>query len=108
MKELCLILVMFFASPAQEPPPARPPRSPLPEANDQGPVLPNGRSQRNAIAKADYKKNLEDAAALVRAAEDLKADLEKEEAFVVSLKAVKKTEEIEKLAKNIRGRLKRY
>ena len=85
-----------------------PPRSPVPEPNDRGPVLPNGRSQRNAIAKADYKKNLEDAAALVRAAEDLKADLEKEEAFVVSLKAVKKTEEIEKLAKNIRGRLKRY
>jgi hypothetical protein len=107
MKVLCLSLLMFCAGVAQDPPMA-PPRGPVREPNDQGPVLPNGRSQRNAIAKADYKKNLEDAAAMVRAAEDLKADLEKEDAFVVSVKTVKKTEEIEKLARNIRGRLKRY
>ena len=36
------------------------------------------------------------------------ADLEKNDRYIVSLKTLKKTEDIEKLAKNIRGRLKRY
>jgi len=107
MKAICLTLVVIFAGLAQDPPPARQ-RTPAPEENDREPQLPNGRSQRNAIAKADYKKNLQDAAELVRMAEDLKADLEKEEALVVSVKTMKKTEDIEKLARNIRGRLKRY
>ena len=107
MRAICLTFVVFWASLAQDSPPARQ-RPPAPEQNEQEPQLPNGRSQRNAIAKADYQKNLQDAAELVRMAEDLKADLEKEEAFVVSVKTMKKTEEIEKLARNIRGRLKRY
>jgi len=97
---------MFCGCLAQETAPRHPPAS-LPDPSEPGPQLPNGRSQRNAIAKADYKKNLQDAAELVRMAEDLKADLEKEEAFVVSVKTIKKSEEIEKLARNIRTRLKR-
>ena len=101
MKPLCLIFAVFCICLAQEAPR-------LPDRNDQGPKLPNGRSQRNAIAKDDYKKNLEDARAMVKLAEDLKADLEKEEAFVVSVRDMKMTEEIEKLARNIRSRMKRY
>ena len=58
--------------------------------------------------KADHKKNLEDAAELVKMSEELKADLEKNDRYIVSLKTLKRTEDIEKLAKNIRGRLKRY
>jgi hypothetical protein len=70
--------------------------------------LPNGKSQREEMLKADHKKNLEDAAELFRLSEELKADLEKNDRYIVSLKTLKKTEDIEKLAKNIRGRLKRY
>ena len=40
------------------------------------------------------------------AAEELKTELEKNDRYVVSLAAIRKTEEIEKLAKRIRGRLK--
>lgn len=72
------------------------------------PRLPNGKSQRDAIVKADYKKNLEDAAELAKLAEEVKADFEKDDAHIVSIKTLKKTEDIEKLAKNIRSRLKRY
>lgn len=106
MKSIWLIFMVFCVCLAQETGPGLP-RHSL-DTGDQGPQLPNGRSQRNAIAKADYKKNLEDAAELVRMAEDLKADLENEKAFVVSVKTMKKTEDIEKLARKIRGRLKGY
>jgi hypothetical protein len=70
--------------------------------------LPNGKSQKDEILKADYKKNLEDATELAKLAEELKADIEKDESFVVSVKTLKKTDDIEKLAKRIRGRLKRF
>lgn len=70
--------------------------------------LPNGKSQRDAIVKADYQKNLEESAALAKLAEELKSDLEKSDKNIVSVKAIKQAEEIEKLARSIRGRLKRY
>jgi hypothetical protein len=70
--------------------------------------LPNGKSQRDEILKEDYKRNLDDAAELVKLAEDLKTDLERDDRYIVSVKTLKKTDDIEKLVKNIRGRLKRY
>src|SRR5271157_415137 len=105
MKPLSLIVFLLSASFAQIPPQVTPPPPPALENNTR---LPNGKLQRDEIAKADYKKNLDDAAELVRLADELRADLEKETAFVVSLKTIKKTEDIEKLERNIRGRLKRY
>lgn len=105
MKPLCLMLLLFCAGLAQIPPQAPPPAK-FP-AEDADPKLPNGKSQRDAIVKDDHKRNLEDAAELLKLATDLKADLEKDDAFVVSVKTIKKTEDIEKLARNIRGRLKR-
>jgi hypothetical protein len=63
-------------------------------------------SQRDAIVKDAYKKSLADAAELLRLAEELKAELEKEDAFTVSVKTIKKTEQIEKLSKGIRVRMK--
>ncbi len=69
--------------------------------------LPNGKSQRDAILKADYEKSLEDSRDLVKLAEDLKTELEKNDYMVVSVSEIRKTEEIEKLAHRIRGRLKR-
>ncbi len=65
-------------------------------------------SQRDAIAKDAYKKNLADAAELLKLAEELKAELEKEDAFTVSVKTIKKIEQIEKLSKSIRGRMKPF
>jgi hypothetical protein len=66
------------------------------------------KTQREALIKADHKKNVDDATALLKLAEDLKSEFEKEDAYVISVKDIKETEDIEKLAKNIRGRLKRY
>ena len=69
-------------------------------------VLPNGKSQRDEILKADHQQNLKDAAELAELADQLKIDLEKNDRFVVSMATIKKTDDIEKLAKRIRGRLR--
>ncbi|HET8550387.1 MAG TPA: hypothetical protein VFL57_20395 [Bryobacteraceae bacterium] len=72
------------------------------------PRLPDGRSQKEEILKQEYQKALDEAGELLKLAEGLKADLERDERHVLSLNTLKKTEDIEKLAKRIRGRLKRY
>ncbi len=107
MKPLLLILLLLGAMFAQVPSP-KAPFSTAPGGDPSDAKLPNGKLQRDEIAKADYKKNEEDAAALLKLAEELKTDLDKDTAFVVSVKDMKRTEDIEKLARNIRGRLKRY
>ncbi len=68
--------------------------------------LPDGKSQKDAIAKEDYNQSLRDADALVAAAETLRDEIKKAGSHVVSVSSVRKTEEIEKLARKIRGRLK--
>jgi hypothetical protein len=65
-------------------------------------------ARQEALLKDEYKKSLEDSAELSKLAEELKIELEKNDHNVLSLAAVKKTEEIEKLAKRIRGRLRRF
>jgi hypothetical protein len=85
-------------------PPAR--REPPDDPTENHPTrLPNGKSQQEEILKADHEKSLKDASALIDLAEQLKADLEKNDRYVLSISTLKKTEEIEKLAKRIRSRL---
>ena len=69
--------------------------------------LPDGKSQREEILKADHAKDLADARALVELAGDLQRELEKNDRHVLSVASIRKTEEIEKLAKRIRSRLRR-
>ncbi len=68
--------------------------------------LPNGKSQRDAILEADSERNLKDVAELVDLAQQLQLEIEKNGAFVFSLAALKKTDDIEKLVKKIRGRMR--
>jgi hypothetical protein len=68
--------------------------------------LPNGKSQRDAILKAEHEQNLKDAAQLVDLAQQLQQDLEKNDTFVFSISTLKKTDDIEKLVKKIRSRLR--
>ena len=70
--------------------------------------LPDGRSQLEEILKADHQQSLRDAGDLLKLSEALKIDLEKNDRHVLSVGTLKKLDEIEKLAKKIRGRLKRY
>ncbi len=70
--------------------------------------LPNGKLQSDEILKEDHEKSIKDAAQLIDLAESLKQDLEKDDAHILSIADLKKTEEIEKIAKRIRTRLKRF
>ena len=79
---------------------------PIPENPEEDKKLPNGKSQKNAIAKEDHEQALKDANNLIAVAQQLRDELQKAGDFVVPLSSVKKTEEIEKLARRIRGRLK--
>jgi hypothetical protein len=79
---------------------------PVPPNPDEDTKLPNGKSQKDAIAKADHAQALKDVDQLITVAEQLRDELQKSGEHVVSISSVKKTEEIERLAKKIRGRLK--
>src|SRR5436853_87354 len=70
--------------------------------------LPNGKSQRAEILKAEREQNIKESAQLVDLAKELQLDIEKNESYVLSLGTLKKTDEIEKLVKRIRGRLRHY
>src|SRR5690349_14347419 len=85
---------------AQEPQPSR---DTTPDVR-----LPSGRLQRDEILKADHARNLDDAQELVKLSEELKAELEKNTQYVFSLSTAKKVDEIEQIARRIRGRMKRY
>jgi hypothetical protein len=101
---IVLLLVVSLAVTAQQGPPERP----LPPETPEEIRLPNGKLQREEILKADYQRTLEDARALSKLADDLKADLEKSDYNVLSVGMLKKTDDIDRLAKRIRDRLRRF
>ena len=72
------------------------------------PRLPSGKLQMDEILKADHEKSLREVGQILKIAEELKIEMEKKESFVLSLSAIKKTEEIEKLARRIRSRMRRF
>ena len=69
-------------------------------------ILPSGKPQKDEILKAQHQQNLKDAAELAELAEQLKIDLEKSDRYVLSMATLKKTDDIEKLAKPISARLR--
>ena len=82
-------------------------QSPRPPDPDPAGQLSNGKWQSDEVLKQEHKKNLDDAAAMAKLAQEVSDDLEKDDRYVLSLKTLKKLEDIEKLSKAIRGRLKK-
>lgn len=104
MRRILLPLVLALALTAQVQ--QGPPPHPRPQESPEETRLPNGKLQRDEILKADYQKSLDDARELSKLADELKLDLEKNDRYVLSIATLKKTEEIEKIARRIRDRLK--
>ena len=100
---LALTIALGLAGQTQQSPASPPAPGTAPDVQ-----LPNGKSQKEEMLKLDHKKNLEDAATMAKLAQEVSEDLEKNDRYVMSLKTLKKLDEIEKLAKAVRGRLKRY
>jgi len=68
--------------------------------------LPNGKLQRDEILKAEYDQNLKDARELIDAARSFELDLEKSDRYVLSLALLKKLDDIDKLTKRMRNRMR--
>ena len=103
----CVSLVIGIAATAAFLAIAAAQRTPPPDAE----VSEHGRlkrSQIEQILKSDREKSIEDAGQMMKLAEELKDELEKNDKSVLSVTALRKAEEIEKLAKRVKGRLRRY
>jgi hypothetical protein len=98
----CAVALCAFALLAQPPEPRRP-SDPEPERR-----LPNGKLQSEEVLKADYDENLKELEKMRKLVEMVEADLRKNDRHVLSLKALKDLDEIEKLSRRIRGRMRRY
>ncbi len=68
--------------------------------------LPNGKLQRDAILKADYEQNLKDARTLIDLSKSFELDLEKSDQYVLSLGLLKKLDDVDKVTKRIRNRMR--
>lgn len=98
-----LILAVFgLGAWAQLPPPDRPANGP------ESMRLPDGRSRAEMILKADHAASLKDLESMRKLMDEVRMEMEKNDRHVLSVGALKKLEEIEKLSKKIRGRLTRY
>lgn len=96
---LLVLALSAAAACAQEFPPDR---SRLPAR------LPDGRLQSEAILKAGHQQNMKDLDEMLNLLEAVRKELEQNEHHVLSLKALKQLEEIEKLSRRVRSRIKRF
>ncbi|MFN0101784.1 MAG: hypothetical protein ACKV2U_06790 [Bryobacteraceae bacterium] len=86
----------------------------LPPPDRQNPDAPNilrtpdGRNRTEMILKADHEASLKDLDAMRKLIDEVKIDMEKNDRHVLSVATLKKLDEIEKLNKKIRGRMKRF
>lgn len=69
---------------------------------------PDGRNRTELILKADHEASLKDIDAMKKLVEEVKIDMEKNDRHVLSVATLKKLEDIEKLSKKVRGRMKRF
>ena len=93
MKALGLLLFLFLLLPAG--------------AQRDEKRLPNGKSRDLAIMKADHAKSKENVAEMLELVEALQRDLDESQEYIVDLKSLRRVERIEKLARNIKNRMKR-
>ena len=69
---------------------------------------PDGRNRTEMILKADHEASIKDVDTMRKLIEDVKIDMEKNDRHILSVATLKKLDEIEKLTKKIRGRMKRF
>jgi hypothetical protein len=90
--------------PQSSPPKLEDRRAPFPDVQDQD-QNPNGKSQKEASAQSEHEKALKDAEELASLSNELRDDIKKIGNFTVPVSALKKTHEIEKLARRLRSHL---
>ena len=83
---------------------------PGPQNPDAPSILrtPDGRNRTEMILKADHEASIKDLESVRKLVEEVKIDMEKNDRHVLSVGTIKKLENIEKLSKRMRGRMKRF
>lgn len=76
--------------------------------DEEGPRLPSGKLQRDAIIEHDHKKNLEDLREIQKLTEELLEEMEANTGYVFSVGSLKKMEQLEKLSKQVKNRFKKH
>ena len=69
--------------------------------------LPNGKRQIDEILKADHQQNVKDARELSALAASFEAEVEKTDRFVLSLPLLKRLDDMEKLVRRMRSRIRK-
>lgn len=69
--------------------------------------MPNGKLQTDAILKAEYDRNVKDARELTALSKSIELDFDKNDQNVLSLGLLKKLDDVEKITKRIRGRIRK-
>ena len=69
--------------------------------------VPDIKIPAEAILKADYEQNVKDARELTTLAKSIELDFDKNDQNVLSLSLLKKLDDVEKITKRIRGRIKK-
>lgn len=75
--------------------------------DDEGPRLPSGKLQRDAIIEHEHKKNLDDLREIQKLTEELLEEMEANTGYVFSVTSLKKMEQLEKLSKQLKNRFKK-
>ena len=84
------------------------PQAPVPAEDQSEKPFPPTPKQLEDILKADHEKNLKDLEKMAKLVEAVQLDARKNAHYVLSLESVRNLEQIEKLSRAIRGRMKRY
>ena len=69
--------------------------------------MPNGRKQSDMILKSDYEQNVKDARELTALSKSIELDFDRSDEHVLSLGLLKKLDDVERITKRIRTRLRR-
>jgi hypothetical protein len=102
MVRLLLLVLLTFGVAAGQ---SRPRTGTEPPEDER---LPGGKSRNEEILKQDHKNNLSDLEEIKRLAESIREELEKTDRHVLSVSHLRKLEEVERISRRIRGRMRRF
>ena len=104
LRLLCLIAVLFCALPGAQPQTSARPQSK--SSDNVQPPVPEVIQNPNRVLRDEYAKNLEDLHTMQRLLREVRTEVANGSPYVLPLQSMKKLEEIEKLSKTIRGRMR--
>lgn len=81
---------------------------PPPPGGDEPKRLPDGRLWSEALIKANHEANVKDLERMRKILDSVQAEIGQSKGHVLSLKALKDLEELERLSKRVRDRMRRH